>query len=291
MTNRNKGIIAIIISALGFAIMSAFVKMSGDLPTVQKAFFRNIVSVIIAFGMVKYHKASLFGKRENQKLLIVRSTFGLLGVVLYFYAIDRLVLSDAEMLNKLSPFLVIIFCAIFLKEKIKPMHAIALIIAFVGCLFIIKPQLTVDVFPYLIGFLSAIFAAAAYTVLRVLGNREEFYTIVFYFSFFSTVILLPFVLLSYEPMELSQLIYLILAGVFACFGQFGITIAYKFAPAKEVSIFNYFTVVFSGIFSVILFDQIPDYLSVIGYVIIFLSSLYMYIYNNKSVDGKKGSIT
>lgn len=282
MSNRNKGIIAIIISALGFAIMSAFVKLSGDIPTVQKALFRNIVSVIIAFAMVKHYKSSLFGKKENQKYLILRSTLGLLGVVLYFYAIDSLVLSDAEMLNKLSPFLVIVLCAIFLKEKIKPMQAVALAIAFVGCLFIIKPQFTVDIFPFAIGFVSAVFAAGAYTVLRVLGDKEEFYTIVFYFSFFSTVVLLPFVIFNYEPMTLNQVIYLILAGVFACFGQFGITIAYKFAPAKEISIFNYFTVVFSGVFSVILFDQIPDYLSIIGYIIIFASSLYMYIYNNKS---------
>ncbi|MEG0371567.1 MAG: EamA family transporter, partial [Clostridium sp.] len=106
MTNRNKGILAIIISALGFAIMSAFVKLSGDIPTLQKALFRNGVSVIIAFGLVKFHASSLFGKRENQKYLVLRSSLGLIGIILYFYAIDKLVLSDAEMLNKISPFLV-----------------------------------------------------------------------------------------------------------------------------------------------------------------------------------------
>ncbi|KMT22178.1 DMT family transporter [Clostridium cylindrosporum] len=281
MTDRNKGILAIIISALGFAIMSAFVKLSGDIPTMQKALFRNAVSVIIAFGLVKYYGSSLFGKRESQKYLILRSTLGLLGVILYFYAIDGLVLSDAEMLNKLSPFFVIVFCAIFLREKIKPMQGIALAIAFIGCLFIIKPQLSLSIIPYMIGFLSSIFAAGAYTVVRVLKDKEEYYTVVFYFSFFSTVALLPFVVFNYSPMSTTQIIYLTLAGVFACIGQFGITLAYKFAPAKEISIFNYFTVVFSGIFSVILFDQIPDYLSIIGYIIIFASSLYMYIYNNK----------
>lgn len=281
MTNRNKGILAIIISALGFAIMSAFVKLSGDLPTVQKAFFRNVVSMLIAFYLVKKHSASLFGKKENQKYLILRSALGLLGVVLYFYAIDALVLSDAEMLNKLSPFLVIILCAFFLKEKIKPAQGIALFIAFIGCLFIIKPQFTIDIFPFIVGFMSALFAAGAYTVLRVLGDKEKYYTIVFYFSFFSTMILTPFMIYSYEPMTINQLIYLLLAGVFASAGQFGITIAYKFAPAKEISIFNYFTVVFSGIFSIILFDQIPDYFSIVGYIIIFISSLYMYLYNRK----------
>lgn len=284
MTNRNKGIIAIIISALGFAVMAAFVKLSGDLPTVQKAFFRNAISVIIAFALVKRHKSSLFGKKENQKYLILRSALGLLGVVLYFYAIDNLVLSDAEMLNKISPFLVIIFCAIFLKERIRFTQGVVLAVAFIGCLFIIKPQFSIEIFPFLIGLLSAAFAAGAYTVLRVLGNKEEYYTVVFYFSFFSTIVLLPFMIMNYEPMTMKQVVYLILAGVFASFGQFGVTIAYKFAPAKEVSIFNYFTVIFSGVFSVVLFDQFPDYLSILGYIIIFLSSLYMYLYNNKHRD-------
>ncbi|MEG0480538.1 MAG: DMT family transporter, partial [Clostridium sp.] len=143
MTDRNKGIMWIVISALGFAIMSAFVKLSGDIPTLQKALFRNAVSILIAYPLVKINKQSLFGKRENQKYLLLRSILGLLGVVLYFYAIDNLVLSDAEMLNKLSPFIVIIFCSIFLKEKVNRVQWAALLVAFIGCLLIIKPQLNI----------------------------------------------------------------------------------------------------------------------------------------------------
>lgn len=116
--NRSKGIILIIISAFGFAMMSAFVKLAGDLPSFQKTFFRNLVSCFVAMFFIIKHKQSFFGKRENQKILITRSAFGTLGIIFNFYAIDNLVLSDANMLNKLSPFLVIIFSALFLKEKI-----------------------------------------------------------------------------------------------------------------------------------------------------------------------------
>ena len=101
MSNRNKGIILLLLSAFGFSLMAAFVKLSGDVPTIQKTFFRNIVSAFIAFGFVRYHKERLFGKKENQKLLLLRSALGAVGIVLFFYAIDHLVLSDADMLNKL----------------------------------------------------------------------------------------------------------------------------------------------------------------------------------------------
>lgn len=280
-SNRTKGVLFIIISAFGFAMMSAFVKLSGDLPSFQKTFFRNITSCIIAFVLVVINKESFFGKLKNQKILILRSLFGTLGIVFNFYAIDKLVLSDANMLNKLSPFFVIIFSAIFLKEKINLKQGLAIIIVFIGALFIIKPQFNLEIIPSLIGILGAIFAAAAYTCLRSLGGKEKYYTIVFYFSFFSTIVILPFMIMVYKEMTLSQLIYLILAGVFASIGQFGITLAYKYAKAKEISIFDYSNIIFSALISIILFGVIPDYLSIIGYIIIFIVSLYMFIYNKR----------
>ena len=265
-----------LISAVGFSIMTLFVKMAGELPAVQKTFFRNFVSAIIAFGFVMYYKESLFGKRENQLVLLGRSIFGTLGIVFLFYAIDNLVMSDADMLNKMSPLLVIVFSAIFLKERVMPFQMITIVIAFVGMLFIVKPSFSVDVLPYLIGILSAVFAAAAYTFLRVLGNREKYYTVVFYFSFFSTVVLLPFLIIFYEPMTTVQLTYLLLAGFFATIGQFGITIAYKYAPAKDISIFTYSTVLITTILSFVVFNEGPDIYSGIGYVIILGAMIYMF---------------
>lgn len=282
-SNRVKGIICIIASAFGFALMSAFVKLAGDLPNFQKVFFRNLISAIVALYLIIKHKGSLIGKKENRILLILRSIFGTLGVILNFYSIDKLVLSDSNMLNKLSPFLVVILCAIFLKEKINMTQISSIIIAFIGALFIIKPTFSVEIIPYIGGLMGALFAAAAYTCLRAIGNKEESYTIVFFFSMFSLIVTLPVFLYVYKPMQLSQLIYLILAGVFASLGQFGITLAYRYAPAKEISIFDYSNIIFSAILSIFLFGQIPDILSILGYIIIFLAAFYIFLYN-KNLD-------
>ncbi|MGL4913848.1 MAG: DMT family transporter [Romboutsia sp.] len=286
MSETTKGIICIVISAFGFAMMSAFVKLSGDLPTFQKTFFRNLVSAIVAFSMVMKAKQSFFGDKENRKLLNLRATFGTLGIILNFYAIDKLVLSDANMLNKLSPFIVIIFSAVFLNEKIKTNQMVAVLIAFLGALFIIKPELNLDIIPALIGVSGAVCAAAAYTCLRVLGAREKGATVVFYFSIFSLTVLFPFMLISYKPMTWVQFTYLILAGAFATVGQFGITWAYKYAPAKEISIFDYSNIIFSAIISIVIFGTFPDSFSIIGYFIIFGASLYIFMYNKK-VDKSK----
>lgn len=281
MSDRTKGIICIIISAFGFAMMSAFIKLSGDLPTFQKTFFRNLVSCTVAFIMVVKQQESFFGKKENRKILTLRATFGTLGIILNFYAIDKLVLSDANMLNKLSPFFVIIFSALFLKEKIRTNQITAVGIAFIGALFIIKPTFDLDVLPALIGVSGAIFAASAYTCLRVLGGKEKGATVVFYFSLFSLVAIFPFMIVSYKSMSIVQFMYLILGGIFATLGQFGITWAYKYAPAKEISIFDYSNIIFSAIISIVLFGVFPDKFSIIGYLVIFGAAFYMFMYNKK----------
>lgn len=185
------------------------------------------------------------------------------------------------MLNKLSPFLVIIFSALFLKEKINLRQLISIIIAFIGALFIIRPEFNMAVMPAIVGVLGAVCAAAAYTCLRFLGGKEKHYTIVFYFSTFSLIVIAPFMIAVYKPMSFMQFVYLIFAGIFATVGQFGITLAYKYAPSKEISIFDYSNIIFSAIISFVIFGVLPDYMSIIGYVIIFGASLYMYLYNRK----------
>lgn len=283
LSSRSKGILFLVFSAFGFAVMSAFVKLAGDLPSFQKTFFRNLVSCIIALFFIAKNKESFFGKRQNQKMLILRSALGTIGIVLNFYSIDKLVLSDANMLNKLSPFFVIIFSALFLSEKISLKQFLAIIVAFIGTLFIIKPSFNLDMMPAIMGVLGAIFAAGAYTCLRFLGGKENHYTIVFYFSLFSLIVIFPFMMSVYVPMNSEQLFYLLMAGVFASIGQFGITIAYKYAPAKEISIFDYSNILFSAIISFLIFRVLPDLLSFIGYFIIFASSYYIFIYN-KNLD-------
>lgn len=283
MDNKSKGIIFILISSLSFAVMGAFVKLSGNIPSIEKSFFRNLVSCIVAFFMIIYHKNSFFGKRENQKYLFWRAFLGTLGVICYFYAIDHMVLSDSAMLNKLSPFFVTIFAVIFLKEKIRSAQIAGLFTAFIGGLLIIKPSFNISILPALIGLASAVFAGGAYTIVRFLGSREKYYTIVFYFSFFSIVSTLPFMLMVYKPLTLKQIIILIAAGVFASIGQFALTIGYKYAPASEIAIYDYVNIIFSAIIGQLIWSEIPDILSIIGYIMIIGSSIIAFIYNKRRV--------
>ena len=117
MNTKNKAIVCILISAFGFSIMNLCVKLSGDLPSIEKSFFRNLVAAIIAFILLYRSKAGFSCKKENLPALILRAVLGTIGIFCNFYALSHMVLSDASMLNKLSPFFTLIFSYIFLKEK------------------------------------------------------------------------------------------------------------------------------------------------------------------------------
>ena len=116
MNKKHLGVLYIIVSAFCFALMNTFVRLSGDLPTIQKSFFRNFIALIIAFiVLIRTDEKFKFNKKNLPELLL-RSIFGTMGILCNFYAIDHLVLSDASMLNKLSPFFAVI-CSLCLKKR------------------------------------------------------------------------------------------------------------------------------------------------------------------------------
>ena len=115
MSQKTKGIVCIVITAFFFALMSVFVRLAGDLPSMQKSFFRNLVAVFFAALLLLRNRQPISLDRERVVALVLRSVFGTLGVLCNYYAVDHLVLADATMLSKLSPFFAIIFSYFILK--------------------------------------------------------------------------------------------------------------------------------------------------------------------------------
>lgn len=281
---KTKGIIYIIVAAFGFSVMSLFVKLSGDLPAFQKAFFRNFIALIFITAMMLREKIGFFPKKSNIPALLGRSLFGTLGLLCNFYALGQLNLSDANMLNKLSPFFAIIFSVFLLKEKPNVIQLLGVTVAFIGSVLIIKPGFdNPRVIPAIAGVLGGMGAGAAYTFVRKLGeNGENSKRIVFYFSAFSCLFCVPFMIAEYEPMTAVQTLFLVLAGTFACVGQLGITKAYLCAPAKEISVYDYTQVVFAAILGFFVFGDLPDLLSVGGYILICGAGIAMFFYNRRA---------
>lgn len=285
ITNKTKGIFYVISAALGFSGMSLFVKLAGDLPAMQKAFFRNFIALIFITFLIIKNRDGFIPKKENIPSLLGRSVFGTVGLLCNFYALGHLNLSDANMLNKLSPFFSILFSVILLKEKPNFVQIFGVAVAFGGSLLIIKPGFeNPSVFAAVMGAIGGLGAGMAYTFVRKLGsNGENSRRIVFWFSAFSCLVCIPFMAAGYETMSGLQLLYLILAGTFACIGQLSITKAYIYAPAKEISVYDYTQVIFAAVIGYFVFGDLPDVYSVIGYVLICGAGIFMFLYNNGKI--------
>ena len=189
------------------------------------------------------------------------------------------------MLNKLSPFFAIILSIFILKEIPTAVDIIATIIAFIGALFIIRPGGSMSVVPALIGLYGGFGAGTAYVFVRKLGGKgERTPVIVMCFSLFSCMVTAPFLILDFHPMTLRQWICLILAGLSASLGQFSITTAYKYAPAKELSVFDYMQVIFAALLGIIFLNETPVLLSIIGYVIIIGTAVVRWRLTLKPID-------
>ena len=286
ISNKSKGILCILFAAFGFSLMSFFVRISGDIPTMEKAFFRNAVAIIASLILLIRSGEKIRIKKGCMGDIFLRCVFGTSGLIANFYAIDKLNIADANMLNKLSPFFAILISIPILKEKPKKIDILAVIVAFLGAMLIVRPTgSNMQLVPALIGLYGGFGAGAAYVFVRKLGKKgERTPIIVLCFSIFSTAVSIPFIAVNYVPLKPMQLICLVMAGLSATIGQFGITSAYKYAPAKEISVFDYTQVIFAAILGMLFLGELPQAMSFIVYVIMIGVAVLRWRYNLKNED-------
>ena len=273
------GILLVVVDSFFFSLMTVFVRLSGDLPTMQKAFFRNVVASGAALFILARSRDKFRIKEGALPDLFKRAILGTSALFCNFWAIDHVNLADANILNKMSPFFAIVFSIFVLAEVPNVVEIVTLIIAFIGAAFVVKPSFGSSMLPSLVGLMSGCFAGAGFTYVRKLGkNGERGPVIVAFFSIFSCLASIVLMLTDYKPMSIRQFVCLMLAGACAAGGQFAVTAAYRFAPARTISVFDYSQVMFASLWGFLVFDELPDHYSVIGYVIIISMAAFKWFY-------------
>ena len=293
---KAKGIAAIVASALGFALMAALVRLADDygepLSAFQKSFFRNLVALAVAAAV--YWRQSPRISNPNPQvpspnpvnpvnpvqtprsqprttfLLLARAAFGTLGIFANFYALSHIPIATGQMLNKTAPFFTVAFAWAFLGERTLPRQAAALAVAFAGAVLVVKPGFAgAGAFPLAVGLLGGAAAGAAYACVRALRRRgaDPAY-IILYFSVFSCLAAVPFMLPGLKPMTFAQVAVLLGAGGAAAVGQFGVTLAYGYAAPRDIAVYDYSSVLFAAAFGYFFFAQAPDIFSVLGFAVI-----------------------
>ncbi|MDO5096954.1 MAG: DMT family transporter [Peptostreptococcaceae bacterium] len=286
MEKQNKKLAAfyMILSSFSFSMMQLLVKSTAsELPLFEQVFVRNsIVVLMMLYSLYKYKNLDKLKVAKDARLaLLVRSFCGFMGIVLFFNAMRSINLADAAALQKCSPFFVMLFSCIILKEKLTKAKAIAIMTAFAGVLLIVKPQFNSAVFPALLALCSAVFSGMAYTMISFMKNKVHSHVIIFYFGLFSCIICLPLVLFNEIVVTPKLALTMLGIGILGGLGQTFLTSAYKLAVAGEVSIYNYSNIIFSASVGYFIFGEVLDWYSILGIMLIISSGVGVYVFNKE----------
>ena len=284
MNVRLKGIFCIVASAFGFALMAMFVRLCDDygesVSCFQKSFFRNLVALGIAAAVFASDKGGMRRIRGSVPKkgafpLVLRCIFGTMGIFANFYALSHIPIAEGMALNKTAPLFTVLFSWLFLGEAMRPARFAWMLTAFAGVLMVMKPGFGGGgVFAMSCALGGGLFAGAAYSCLRQLGRLGVGGAfIVLFFSAFSCVASLPFLIFDFTPMSFAQVLILLGAGAGAAAGQFGITMAYRFAEPRSIAVYDYTNVIFTALLGLTFFDQRPDWISVAGFAVIMAAAL------------------
>lgn len=273
--SKSKAVCLMVLAELSFSVMQLFVKLSSaEVGTFEQVFFRNLVSLLIAGVMVRRERLNIVREvRQGKWAVWGRSFFGFVDMLFFFYAANHAPQANVAMLNRASPVFVLVFAAIFLKEKITPVKVGAITLCFLGAYIAMQPSFDSNPLPLFCALMAAVVSGAAYTMLSYCKNMMHPSAVIFHFSAFSTVCAGILMLPSMVRPSPQVLVMLVMIGVFAAGGQFLLTYSYQMAPASDVSIYQYSGVVFTALLSFVVFKESLNTSSILGGLII-LGAIY-----------------
>jgi len=266
-----------------FATVQAFVKYLSDYSVYQLLFFRSSISVLFCVFYLKSQRLPLIG--NNQKLLLLRALFGLIGMAFFFITIKEIPLGAAVSLQYTSPIFTAIFAVFFLKEKVYSIQWLLFLGAFLGVVLLKGFDARIDIVNLVIGIVGAISSGLVYVIIRKIGTSEHPIVIVNYFMTLSMVIsgilMIPFWI---NP-TLEAWIFLILIGALGYFGQVYLTKALQVEKASRTIQVKYIEVVFSLIIGLLWFGESYKMISLLG-ILLIVGSMFINISIKNKISTK-----
>lgn len=258
------GIRYMLLSALGFALMTTCVKYVSTygIPVYEIVAARALVSLVISYLDIKRKKISPWG--NNKPLLVARGAAGSLALICVYTAVTTLPLAEATILQYLHPVFTALLALVFLKEHIQKTTVICILLCLGGLVIMVKPGLfaehTVElpIFSVMLALLGAFGSAIAYVIVKRLSKTEDSSVIIFYFPLVATPISLFLLGDAFVMPNMEALLLLVMIGIFTQVGQVGLTKAMQTESASRATAYSYIQVVFSIILGWIYFNEMPS---------------------------------
>jgi len=262
-----------IAAGLLFSCMAAIVRyLSASMPNEMIVFFRSAMGLVVLFPWL-WHRGLHNLKTTHPRGHLLRGLAGLAAMYCYFYALGRLPLAEATLLNYSTPLFMPFIAWWWLREHMARRLWWAIATGFGGIVLILKPDVGAFSPVAVIGLASGIFAAVAMVGVRQLSRTEPTSRIVFYFTLTCAAGSAIPLLWSWRTPPAAVWFLLIAVGALASVAQLCLTRAYSHAPAAQVGPFTYSTVVFAAIVGWIAFNDVLDWSSAVGALLVIVGGV------------------
>lgn len=279
--NLGLGILLTVLAFLSVAIMSALGKAaSKSISSGVLVFFQNSISLVLLLPWVIRDGIGNL-KTEHLGLHCVRGISGMLSQYFMFVALNYIPLVDAVLLVNAAPLFIPIITWIWLKHRIGVRLWLSLVIGFIGIVLILQPGRDVVSWATPLALVAGILSAIALVTVGRLNTTEPSLRILFYYFLISTILTAPLLITKWSPPEPRAWIYLIGIGLTMAIAQILLILAYEQASPSRVSPFNYSVVVFSGIIGWIVWNEIPNALSIVGTILVCAGGILSVIHYHK----------
>jgi drug/metabolite transporter (DMT)-like permease len=261
-------------SALAFAVMGALVKAAGQrLPLGEIVLARAVVSLALSLTTLRRAGVHPLGRRRLR--LLGRGVIGALGLACVFYAVTRLPLAEATVIQYLHPVFTAVLAALLLRERAGLGLVLSLALGAAGVIVVARPALlfgggaaSLPPLALAAALAGAFLSACAYVAVRHLSATEHPVVIVFYFAWVAVVGSLPFVARSLVRPEGAEWLLLLGVGVAAQVGQVAMTEGLRREPAARATALSYLQVVFAAGLGALFFGEVPGLWTVLGALLI-----------------------
>jgi len=256
--------------------MDLIVKYLDDVPFGQVLFMRFFFGMIPIFFLIPRDKIFTFYKTKRPILHAWRACCGALAICALFVALRNLPLADVISLTFTGPLFVTIMSVIFLSEKVGIRRWSAVLVGFIGMLFIIRPAFQEMNLYYVFPIIFSLGFANVAISIRSLSKTEPNYLIAFYFSLLSLLIGLGTIVNGWIwPTSYQALLFAIL-GLSGGVANLLLTQSYRLADASLVSPIKYLSLVVAIVAGYFIFSEVPKSMTLFGASLIVVSSFIIF---------------
>ncbi len=259
-----------LIAAFAFAWMNLIAKYLEDFHPLQVIFFRAFGTFVFIFPFMIVKKIPVVGK--NVFWLSFRGLLSFTSLALFFWAIQRIPLASAVALRYTSPIFTIILAYFFLKEQVKKWQWAALILSIIGAFVMKGVDFRIDSLSFFIILSSSVLVGGVFTIVRYLGSREHYLTIINYFMVFSIAGSLFFIDHWRVPVG-NEWWFVLSIGILGMIGQIFLTKSFQLADTSTVAPIKYMELIYALLFGYFLFNETYGFWPIFGMALVVVGIL------------------